>query len=101
MGTFRNRDNALLGSVATSRYINVATTSAVSVVIGSATSSLRLFNVGSGALIWGDSNIAVNSGNYLFPYSGITWDNVEDVFTVYVRADSVATTLVITEFGVP
>lgn len=101
MGTFRGRDSSLLGSVATSRYINVATTSAVSVVIGSATSALRLYNLGTGSLIWGDSNIAVNSGNYLFPYSGITWEGVEDVFTVYVRADSVATTVAVTEFGVP
>jgi len=101
MGTFRQRDSTLLGSVSTSRYINVATSSAVAVTIQSATTAIRLYNLGTGSIIWGDSNIAVNSGNYLFPYSGVTWTDVEDVFSVYVRADSVAATLVVTEFGVP
>ena len=91
MATRFLRTNLQLGNVGTSRVLFIPTAPATLITLTSGYSGLTLFNIGSGSLIWGDSNIAVNSGNYLFPYSRIEWSNLQDGWTTYVRADSIST----------
>ncbi len=89
-----------LGSVGTTRYITITTAAAQLVQITSAKSAMQVFNLGSGNLIWGDSSIAVNSGNYIFVNGAREWTNVNTNFNVYFRADSVQTLISITEYVV-
>ena len=97
------RSNAQLGSVAgvgTSRYLNVTTAAAVILELGSANQAFTLFNIGSGNLLWGGSDIAVNSSNILFVSAGRTFEGLQDSFQVFLRAESVSTLISITEYRV-
>ena len=98
MATRYIRTNPYLGSVGTSRVLSIPTNPATLITLTSGYSGLTLFNIGSGALIWGDSNIAVNSGNYLFPSARIEWTEIQDGWTTYVLADSVATVIEKTDY---
>ncbi len=102
MGTRFVRANAgaqgLLGSIGTTKYVMIQTNAATLVALDSGYQAIRLFNVGSGLLVYGDSNIAVNSGNFLFVNAGIEWLNLADGWTTYVRAASVQSFLSISEY---
>ena len=100
MGTIYLRINPQLGSIGTTRILNVTTGAAVAVILNSGYQAMSIFNQGSGTLVWGDSSIAVNSGNNLFVQSRIEWLALADSFTVYVRAESVATIIGVTEYNV-
>ena len=100
MSTRYFRANPQLGSVSTSMYIMIPTSPATQIIMNSGAQAMQLYNLGTGNLIWGDSNIAVNSGNYLFPLARIEWTDVQDGFSVFVRADSVATLITKTEYGI-
>ena len=102
MGIPRRRDNALLGSVrVASRFITVPTAPYTTVTLTSANAGAFMYNVGTPTLLWGGSNVAVNSGAFLYPSTGFEWLNTEDAFTFYVIADSVAGTLCVNEYGLP
>ena len=93
-------NGGLTGSVGSTRYINITTAAAQSFVLGSNKSGFFVFNVGTGNLIWGDSNIAVNSGNYLFTSAGREFLDLQDAFTIFFRADSVSTLIAVSEYDV-
>ena len=100
MSTRYFRANPQLGSVSTSMYILIPTSPATQIIANSGAQAMQLYNLGTGNLVWGDSNIAVNSGNYLFPLSRIEWTDIQDAFSVFVRADSVQTLITKTEYGI-
>lgn len=92
------RATAGLGTVGTSKYLFIATSPATQILLDSGYQAIQIFNVGSNLLIWGDSNIAVNSGNYLFPSSPKSWEELHDGWSVFVRAESAGTNITITEY---
>jgi hypothetical protein len=95
------RTNPDLGVVAgTARYLSIVTTPATQIVMTSGSQAMTIFNIGSGTLIWGDSSIAVNSGNNLFVQARVEWLNLQDGWSLYVRAESVATLISVTEYRV-
>lgn len=78
-------------SATTTRYVTVNSSLATQVIMNTGYSALRLFNQGSTPLIWGDSTIAINSGNYLYPSASIEWNPVQDNFSFYIISDSTGT----------
>ena len=97
MATRYVRAQSQMGRVGTTRYVMVPTSPAQLLTLNSGYQALELFVVGTGNLIWGDSNIAVNSGNYLWVGMNKIWDNLQDGWTVYLRADSIQTLVSISE----
>lgn len=100
MGTRWIRVSEGLAAVGTTRYITIQTNAATQVILTSGYQGLSVFNLGSGSLIWGDSNISVNSGSYLFVNARVEWMDLQDAFGVYFRADSVSSLIAVTEYGV-
>ena len=100
MATRYLRADPLTGSVGTSRILSIPTNPATLITLTSGYSGLTLFNIGSGSALWGDSGIAVNSGNYLFVNARIEWTDLQDSWTTYVIADSVSTLIEQTEYNV-
>ena len=101
MGTNYIRTDSYTGSLATTaRYLVIVTSPVTGITMTSGARALSIYNLGSGSLVWGGSNIAVNSGNYLFINSRIEWADVQDGFKTYVIADSVSTLISITEYFV-
>ena len=100
MATRYLRADPLTGSVGTSRILSIPTSPATLITLTSGYSGLTLFNIGSGSALWGDSGIAVNSGNYLFVNTRIEWSDIQDGWTTYVIADSVSTLIEQTEYNV-
>ena len=103
MATRYIRAGGGFASVGTSRYLMIATNVATQIVMLSGSQTLRIFNNGSGFLLWGDSNIAVNSANYIFPLGAYSWPDdgnvtLADEWSTYVRADSVQTLITVTDF---
>ena len=101
MGTNYIRTDPYTGAVATTaRYLAILTSPVTAITMTSGSRAMSIFNLGSGSLVWGGSNIAVNSGNYLFVNSRIEWSDVQDGFRTFVIADSVQTLISITEYTV-
>ena len=84
-------------STQTTRHLAIGTAVAVQIVLGSGNSALTVFNQGTGNIVWGDSGIAVNSGNYLFVTGRVEWSDLQDGWSVYLRADSVSSIVTVTE----
>ena len=78
-------------SAGTSRYYSVNSSLATEIILDSGFKAIRLFNQGSTPLVWGDSNISVNSGNYLYPSGSIEWNPINDGFSFFIISDSVGT----------
>ena len=78
-------------NVGTTRYLSINSTLATEIVLTSGFTAIRLYNQGSTPLVWGDSNIAINSGNYLYPSASIEWDDIEDSFSFFCISDSTGT----------
>ena len=100
MGVFYKRTNPNLGSVGTTKYLTIPTSPATLLTLDSGYMGLTVFNNGSGNLIWGDSNIAVNSGNYQFVNVRTEWYPLTFGWSQYLRAESVATLISVTEYNV-
>ena len=100
MGTLYKRVSPFLGNIGTTRFLTIATNVATQVVLDSGYLALTIFNVGSGSIVWGDSSIAVNSGNYLFVNQRVEWLDLQDGWSTYVRADSVPTLISISEYTI-
>ena len=103
MGTQRDRfSGGLYGSVrVTTRVLTVPTAPYTTVTLTSANMGAVFYCHGTGNLIWGGSNVGVNTGAVLYPAMSYEWAPVEDAFTVYVIAESVPTVLSVNEYGVP
>ena len=91
MGTRYFRAGNYYQSFGTTRYISINSSLATEIILDSGFTALSIFNQGSASLIWGDSNIAVNSGNYLYPSGRIEWNPINDAFSVFLISDSVGT----------
>ena len=100
MGTFFLRTNPSLGSASTSRYVSIPTSPATLLTLDSGYQALSLFNVGSATLIYGDSNISVNSGNFIYVGAAAEWLDLQDGWQVYLRADSVSTLISYVQYEV-
>ena len=100
MGTRYFRVNEGFADVGTTRYITVATSPATQIVLTSGFTAMIIFNHGTSNMIWGDSNISVNSGNYHFVNGRIEHTNLQDGWSTYYRADSVNGLISISEYGV-
>ena len=100
MGIPRGRSSFLYGAP-TSRTITVTTAAAQALILGSARMAVTVYVHGTGTLLWGDSSIAVNSANVLYPAMSYTWEHIEDGFPLFLRAESVQTIVTVTEYSVP
>lgn len=90
--TYFKRTNWHFASVGTTRYLTFNSSLATQVTLSPGYSGIRLMNLGSTPLVWGDSSIKVSSGNYLFPLSAKEWEEVQDNFSFFVISDSNGTT---------
>ena len=101
MGRIYRRTSPNVGAIVSSaRYITVATSPITLLVMTSGSQSMSVFNHGSGNLVWGGTNVAVNSGNYLFVNMRTEWQNLQDGWSTYLVADSVATIISVVEYGI-
>ena len=101
MGTAYRRTSPFAGGVATSaRYLIIATSPVTQIIMSSGNQGLSIYNLGTGNLIWGSTDIAVNSGNYLFVNARVEWLGLQDQFSVYTVADSVQTLVAVTEYQI-
>lgn len=91
MGTRFFRAGNYYQNVGATRYLTINSSLATQVILNSGFTALSIFNQGSTPLIWGDSNITVNSGNYLYPSGRIEWNPINDLFSVFLISDSVGT----------
>jgi len=80
----------------TTRYLALNSSLATKIVLTSGYTVMRIFNSGSTPIVWGDSSISVNSGNYLFPYGSEEFGEVQDDFNFFAFSDSNGTTGLIT-----
>jgi len=62
--------------------------------------AITIFNAGSGTMWWGDTTVAINSGNALFVNSRVEWLGVQDEFRIFAVAESVQTLVTITQYEV-
>jgi len=92
MGTRYFRAGDLVASTGSARYISINSSKVTRIILNSGATGISVFNQGSTPLIWGDSSITINSGNYLFPAGRIEWLNVQDSFDFYLVSDSNGTT---------
>ena len=99
MATAYRITNYGLGAVATTaRFITIQTNPVIILTLDSGNRGLSIFNHGTGSLIWGGSNIAVNSGNYIFVNMRTEWMGLQDGWSTYLIADSVATIVSVVEY---
>lgn len=88
MATRYFRAGLSLAEVGTTRYLTINSSLATQIILSSGYTAMSLFNQGSTSLVWGDSSIAINSGNYLFPKGRLEWRDLQDNFSVYLISDS-------------
>ena len=99
MGTRYIRPDPLLGAILpTGRYLSIPTSPVTQITLGSGASAISFFNHGTGTILYGASNIAVNSGNYLFVNGKVAFDQLQDGWIGYVIADSISAIMAITEY---
>ena len=91
MGTRYFRAGMAYASAGSTRYYSINSTLATQITLDSGFKAMRMFNQGSTPLVWGDSNISVNSGNYVFPAGSVEWNPIDDAFSIFVISDSVGT----------
>ena len=88
MGTRYFRAGNEYATAGTTRYYTINSSLATQIILDSGFKAIRMFNQGSTPLVWGDSNIAVNSGNYVYPSGSIEFNPVQDAYSFYVISDS-------------
>ena len=82
MGLTQNRGTSSLGSIGSTKVLNVGATT-VAYTIDSGMVAIEVTNVGDSAIWYGDSTLVSNSGGFLAVHSSKYWDNVVDNFTIY------------------
>ena len=91
MGTRYFRAGNQFQAIGTHRLISVNSSLATRIYMSTGYTAISMFNQGSTPLVWGDTRVTVNSGNYLFPLSRIEWTDVQDDFNFFVVSDSTGT----------
>lgn len=99
MGINFIRTNPYVMRIGTTRVLSISTAGATAIIMASGNQGLSLCNVGVSTLAWGDSTILAASGGLLYYSMVKEWYVVADTFTVYLRADSVTGTVVVTEYA--
>jgi len=84
--------------VATTRLVTINTGSATAIVMTSGNNGLEVCNDGPATVFYGHSSLVQGSGSILAQYSTKEWFNTVEDFTVYMRADSAASIVSITEY---
>ena len=97
MATIYFRTGINSKDISFSRFQTIQTSPSVQILLTSGFQAMSIFNQGSGNLLWGSSNIGVNSGNYLYVGARKDWENVQGNWSTYFIADSVSTIITITE----
>ena len=92
------RTNQAPARIGTTKIITVPTAPTTAVILDSGYMGMALFNVGPSTIVWGDSNITASTGGLLYYSMQKEWMALADTFTVYLRADSVAGTVVQNEY---
>ena len=90
MGTRYFTSGGEYASVGTTRYLTVNSSLVSRVLLTSGFTAIRIYNQGSTALVWGDTNVTINSGNYIYPSGSIEFDNIQDAFNFYILSDSIS-----------
>ena len=98
MGTVYRKTNRAFAQVLTTRTISIGTDAATKVVATSGAQSMQVFNIGAGTIAWGDSSIAISSGGLLFYSMSEIFSPIQGDYSMYFRADSVATIIAVNEF---
>ena len=102
MGTNYLHHSDGIGAIQTSRTLSVTT--GVPQIVTLLTSGVILVNfqnLGPNAnLTLGDSAMLMGTGDTVFPFASREFYPVSDNFFTYARADSAASVLAITEYGV-
>ena len=98
MGTRFFRASGQFQQVGTTRYLLIPTTTVTTIVMSTGYVGIRIYNSGSNTLIWGDTSISTNSGNFLFPASAHDFEEVNDNFSFSMIADSANSLVSITEY---
>ena len=97
MGTRFVRTTSRYVSVTTTRYLLIPTDTTTQIYITTGYTAIRIYNSGTNTLIWGDTTIVTNSGNFLFSSASKEWEDVSDNFNFYMVADSANSYITITE----
>ena len=98
MPTVYIRTNPQPSSVGSTRTLLIATAPATQVVSLSGYMGWQLVNEGPSTLTYGDSSMAMGTGAFLFYSMAKEWYPIADTMSVYLRADSVATTVLINDY---
>ena len=98
MPTVYIRTNPQPSSIGTSRTVSISTAAATLVWSTSGYMGWQLINVGVSTLTYGDSSMLAGTGAFLFYSMEKTWYPVADTMSVFLRADSVAGTVLVNEF---
>ena len=88
MGTRFFRAGMKIAIVHTSRYLSINSSQATKIVMTSGSTGISIYNQGSTPLVWGGTNIAVNSGNYIFPSGRLEFLDAQDAFELFMISDS-------------
>ena len=102
MGTNYVYHGLQVGAILTTRTIAITTAAAQQVLLLTSGAILVNFqNLGPDATITlGDSAMLAGSGDTVFPYASREFFPISDNFTTYARANSAASNLAVTEYGV-
>ena len=98
MPTVYIRTNAYPQSIGSTRTVSISTAAATQVVSLSGYMGMQVVNVGIATLTYGDSSMAMGTGGFLFYSMAKEWYPIADTMSVYLRADSVAGTVLINEW---
>ena len=102
MGTNYVQHSFFVGAVLTSRIITITTAGAQQLtLLSSGVILVNLQNLGAVANVTvGGSSMLMGSGDTVFVFANREFYPVSDNFTTYVRADSIAADIALTEYGV-
>lgn len=102
MGTNYVYHSLQVGAVLTTRVITITTAGAQQLtLLTSGAILVNLQNLGPNAnLTVGGSSMLMGSGDTVFVFANREFYPVSDNFTTYVRADSAASDIAVTEYGI-
>ena len=84
--------------VMTNRLISVGTGTATAVTALTGTFAIDITNNGPASVFYGSSNMVLGSGGFLAMYATKSFSEINDGFTIYLRADSATTVVNINEY---
>ena len=95
---YRPRSKPDPARVGSSRALTISTGAATLVVSSIGYMGWSLTCLGPGSLTWGDSSMSMGSGALLYYSMAKEWYPIADTMSTFLRADSVATVVLINEY---